>query len=354
MKTTLLIMAAGIGSRFGTGIKQLEPVDASNHIIMDYSIHDAIEAGFNHVVFIIRKDIEKEFKEVIGNRITSICSAHNVTVDYAFQNINDIPGTLPEGRTKPWGTGQAMLAAKKVLDTPFIVINADDYYGKEGFKAVHEYLVNGGKSCMAGFVLKNTLSDNGGVTRGICKMDDQNNLTEVVETKNIVKTADAYEPIHAGKGWKSAIVTWYQKFKESVFFRKLFFLSLVTSLVLFRTLLNRNLWMNPLSDVMGGWGIWETVNGEQKLTTECIENVIMMVPFSSVAMWTFGEKIGNGWKKILWQSGKIAFIFSVSIEMLQLLLRLGTFQLSDIFYNTVGGVLGGLVYYGIVKARKRL
>ena len=109
MKTTLLIMAAGIGSRFGTGIKQLEPVDASNHIIMDYSIHDAIEAGFNHVVFIIRKDIEKEFKEVIGDRIASICSSHNVTVDYAFQDINDIPGTLPEGRTKPWGTGQAVL-----------------------------------------------------------------------------------------------------------------------------------------------------------------------------------------------------------------------------------------------------
>ena len=152
---------------------------ASNHIIMDYSIHDAIEAGFNHVVFIIRKDIEKEFKEVIGERIASICSAHDVTVDYAFQDINDIPGTLPEGRTKPWGTGQAVLAAKKVIKTPFIVINADDYYGKEGFKAVHEYLVNGGKSCMAGFVLKNTLSDNGGVTRGICKMDDQNNLTEV-------------------------------------------------------------------------------------------------------------------------------------------------------------------------------
>lgn len=188
MNTTLLIMAAGIGSRFGTGIKQLEPVDDAGHIIMDYSIHNAIEAGFNHVVFIIRKDIEKEFKEVIGDRIASICSSHNVTVDYAFQDINDIPGTLPEGRTKPWGTGQAVLAAKKVIKTPFIVINADDYYGKEGFKAVHEYLVNGGKSCMAGFVLKNTLSDNGGVTRGICKMDKQNNLTEVVETKNIVKT----------------------------------------------------------------------------------------------------------------------------------------------------------------------
>ena len=193
MKTTLLIMAAGIGSRFGTGIKQLEPVDDAGHIIMDYSIHDAIEAGFNHVVFIIRKDIEKEFKEVIGDRIAFICSSHNVTVDYAFQDINDIPGTLPEGRTKPWGTGQAVLAAKNMIDTPFIVINADDYYGKEGFKAVHEYLVNGGKSCMAGFVLKNTLSDNGGVTRGICKMDDQNNLTEVVETKNIVKTATGAE-----------------------------------------------------------------------------------------------------------------------------------------------------------------
>ena len=193
MNTTLLIMAAGIGSRFGTGIKQLEPVDDAGHIIMDYSIHDAIEAGFNHVVFIIRKDIEKEFKEVIGDRIASICSSHDVTVDYAFQDINDIPGELPEGRTKPWGTGQAVLAAKKVIKTPFIVINADDYYGKEGFKAVHEYLVNGGKSCMAGFVLKNTLSDNGGVTRGICKMDAQNNLTEVVETKNIIKTSDGAE-----------------------------------------------------------------------------------------------------------------------------------------------------------------
>ena len=193
MKTTLLIMAAGIGSRFGTGIKQLEPVDDANHIIMDYSIHDAIEAGFNHVVFIIRKDIEKEFKEVIGDRIAAICSSHSVTVDYAFQDINDIPVELPEGRTKPWGTGQAVLAAKNVIDTPFIVINADDYYGKEGFKAVHEYLVNGGKSCMAGFVLKNTMSDNGGVTRGICKMDENGNLTEVVETKNIVKTADGAE-----------------------------------------------------------------------------------------------------------------------------------------------------------------
>ena len=193
MDTTLLIMAAGIGSRFGGGIKQLEPVDERGHIIMDYSIHDAIEAGFNKVIFIIRKDIEEEFREVIGSRISAICAEHNVTVDYAFQDINDIPGELPAGRTKPWGTGQAVLSAKDLLTTPFIVINADDYYGKEGFKAVHTYLVEGGKSCMAGFVLKNTLSDNGGVTRGICKMDADHNLTEVVETKNIVKTADGAE-----------------------------------------------------------------------------------------------------------------------------------------------------------------
>lgn len=164
----------------------------------------------------------------------------------------------------------------------------------------------------------------------------------------------AYEPTAAGKGWKNAIVTWYQKFKESVFFRRLFLLAFVTSMILFRTLLNRNLWLNPLSDIMGGWGIRETKNGEQILTIECIENVIMMMPFTSIVMWTFEEKIGNGWKEILWQSGKIAFIFSVSIEMLQLLLRLGTFQLSDIFYNTLGGVLGGLLYYVVIKARKCL
>ena len=193
MDTTLLIMAAGIGSRFGGGIKQLEPVDASGHIIMDYSIHDAIEAGFNHVIFVIRRDIEAEFREVIGDRIASVCAAHGVTVDYAFQDLRDIPGQLPEGRTKPWGTGQAVLAAKELIHTPFVIINADDYYGKDGFRKVHDYLAKGGEACMAGFVLKNTLSDNGSVTRGICEMDEQCHLTKVVETKNIVKTADGAE-----------------------------------------------------------------------------------------------------------------------------------------------------------------
>ena len=114
-------------------------------------------------------------------------------MDYAFQDLRDIPGQLPEGRTKPWGTGQAVLAAKELIHTPFVIINADDYYGKDGFRKVHDYLADGGEACMAGFVLKNTLSDNGSVTRGICEMDAQSNLTKVVETKNIIKTADGAE-----------------------------------------------------------------------------------------------------------------------------------------------------------------
>ena len=189
-ETTLVILAAGIGSRFGGGIKQLAPVGPSGEIIMDYSIYDALKAGFNKIVFIICKDIEEDFRRIIGDRISEIAD-----VSYAFQDLSALPDgfSVPDGRTKPWGTGQALLCCKGVIDTPFAVINADDYYGKEGFKAVHEYLVNGGKSCMAGFVLKNTLSDNGGVTRGICKMDEDYNLTEVVETKNIVKTAAGAE-----------------------------------------------------------------------------------------------------------------------------------------------------------------
>ena len=139
MKTTLIIMAAGIGSRFGGGIKQLEKMGPNGEIIMDYSIHDALEAGFNKVVFIIRRDIEKDFKEIIGNRI-----GKQVEVDYVFQDINDIPEgfTVPEGRTKPWGTGQAVLCCKGVVKEPFLVINADDYYGKEAFVKMHDFLVN--------------------------------------------------------------------------------------------------------------------------------------------------------------------------------------------------------------------
>ena len=192
MRTALLIMAAGIGSRFGGGIKQLEPVGMHDEIIMDYSIHDAITAGFNKIIFVIRKDIENDFRERIGDRIEKLCKALSVEVAYAFQDMQDIPDgcSVPEGRSKPWGTGQAVLAARDMIREPFAVINADDYYGKQAFKAIHDYLITKPQAyCMAGFVLKNTLSENGGVTRGICKMQD-GMLTDVVETHNIVKTPD--------------------------------------------------------------------------------------------------------------------------------------------------------------------
>lgn len=195
MKLSLVIMAAGIGSRFGGGIKQLEPVGKNGEIIMDFSIHDAIEAGFNKIVFIIRHDIEEAFKEAIGNRIEKICSGLGVEIEYAFQALEDLPEgvELPAGRTKPWGTGQAVLSCKGKINEPFVVINADDYYGKEAFVKIKEFLEEYDKNspeklCMAGFVLKNTLSDNGGVTRGICRMDDNGYLTAVDETPDIVKT----------------------------------------------------------------------------------------------------------------------------------------------------------------------
>lgn len=200
MKTSLVIMAAGIGSRFGGGIKQLAPVGPNGEIIMDYSIHDAIEAGFNKIIFIIRKDIEKDFRKAIGDRIEGICKKLNVEVAYAFQSLDALPEGIacPEGRTKPWGTGQAVLACKGIINEPFIVINADDYYGKEAFKMIHDFLIHYTPEhptdyCMAGFILKNTLSDNGGVTRGVCDVDDQGYLTNVNETSNIVKTADGAE-----------------------------------------------------------------------------------------------------------------------------------------------------------------
>lgn len=189
MKTTLVIMAAGIGSRFGGGIKQLAPVGPSGEIIMDYSIHDALEAGFDKIVFIIRHDIADDFEEIIGKRIKKVCE-----VEYAYQETDDLPDgfTKPADRTKPWGTGQAILACKDIVKEPFAIINADDYYGKEAFKLVHDFLVEphaGGslKFCMAGFILKNTLSDNGGVTRGVCTVDGDENLVNVTETYNIVK-----------------------------------------------------------------------------------------------------------------------------------------------------------------------
>ena len=189
MKTQLVIMAAGIGSRFGAGIKQLAKVGANGEAIIEYSIYDAIKAGFDEVVFIIRKDIEEEFKNIIGNKISKA-----VSVKYVYQELDKLPQgfTAPSDRTKPWGTAHAIYCAIEQIDSPFAVINADDYYGKEGFKKIHDYLIStklveNGKlnSCMAGFIISNTLSDNGTVTRGVCTLDDNNNIKSVTETYEI-------------------------------------------------------------------------------------------------------------------------------------------------------------------------
>ena len=192
--TALVIMAAGIGSRFGGGIKQLEPVGPNGEIIMDYSIHDAMEAGFNKVIFIIRRDLEKDFKEIIGHRIEKL-----LPVEYAYQELEDLPAgyEVTPGRTKPWGTGQAVLSVKGMVDGPFLVINADDYYGQEGSRRIHDYMAEHMDSqseiydiCMGGFVLSNTLSDNGTVTRGVCQVDENGYLTNVTETYNIQMKED--------------------------------------------------------------------------------------------------------------------------------------------------------------------
>lgn len=207
--TTLVIMAAGIGSRFGTGIKQLAKVGPNDEAIIDYSVYDAVKAGFNKVVFIIRKDIENQFKEVIGNRISKY-----VDVSYAIQSVDDLPKgyTCPQKRTNPWGTGQAVLSAKDFINEPFAVINADDYYGKEAFELIHNYLVsdkidaNDLNLCLAGFMLKNTLSKNGTVTRAICKEKD-GKLTEIKETFEIQQLQNGSIASQNGELDKSAVVS---------------------------------------------------------------------------------------------------------------------------------------------------
>lgn len=200
---TLVIMAAGMGSRFGGGIKQLAPVGPNNEIIMDYSIYDAVKAGFNKVVFIIRKDIEEAFADMIGNRISKY-----VNVSYVYQETDYVPEQFKNiERTKPWGTGHAILCCKGVVNEPFVIINADDYYGFEGFKILYDYLTSEHKSdkldlSMAAFILKNTLSDNGTVTRGICVADENNKVTDIEETFNIIREADGRVMADDGDGRK--------------------------------------------------------------------------------------------------------------------------------------------------------
>ena len=198
MKPTLVVMAAGMGSRYG-GLKQLDAVGPNTETVMDYSIFDAIRAGFAKVVFIIRKDIEEQFKAVIGDRY-----AEKVAVDYAFQELNKIPAgfCVPNNRHKPWGTGHAILCAAAVVREPFVVINADDFYGAESYRLLADFLTKPNNTdscnyCMCGFLLKNTLSENGTVARGICAIT-AGKLTAVAEMTKITPCDGGACNIEAG------------------------------------------------------------------------------------------------------------------------------------------------------------
>ncbi len=202
-KVSLVIMAAGIGSRFKGGIKQLTPVGPNGEVIMDYSIYDAVEAGFDKVVFIIRKELEEVFRETVGDRWAS-----KVEVEYVYQELSDIPEGFEDKlakRSSPWGTGQAILCCKDVVDGPFAVINADDYYGPTAYEVAHIKLTQGKITadkldvCMVGFILANTLSENGAVTRGICKVDEEQKLLDIHETYSIQKCGDIAKGIWHGK-----------------------------------------------------------------------------------------------------------------------------------------------------------
>ena len=184
MDTTLVVMAAGMGSRFG-GLKQIEPVGPNGEVILDFSVFDAVKSGFNKVVFIIRRDIEEDFKEITKQRIEK-----TVDVEYVFQDMDNLPGgvKVPDGRTKPWGTGHAVYCAKDKLTTPFALINADDFYGRSTFETIHDSLVNGYKTCMVGFKLGNTLTENGTVARGVCEVED-GYLKKITEYTSIDKNS---------------------------------------------------------------------------------------------------------------------------------------------------------------------
>ena len=210
MDSTLVFLAAGFGTRFGGGAKQIEPVGPNGEVLMDYAVYDALRAGFDRVVFIIRRDIEKEFRGGIGRRVEKKCD-----VEYVFQELSDLPApfSVPEGRQKPWGTGQTLLACRNVLRGPFCVLNADDYYGAEAFARIHDCIAGGMRGdagmelCMAGYVLGNTLSDNGGVTRGLCRVNGEGMLESICETRGIVKRdgapwvqeGDALRPLDANQ-----------------------------------------------------------------------------------------------------------------------------------------------------------
>jgi len=181
---TLLVMAAGMGNRYG-GLKQMDPMGPSGETLLDYSVYDALGAGFGKVVFIIRREMETAFRSLVEARF-----ARNIQVEYAFQELHNLPDgfTAPEGRTKPWGTTHAVLAAAEIIHEPFAVINADDFYGAESYRTLFAHWQSGtSDAALAGFVLRNTLSEFGSVSRGVCSVNKENYLDQIVERKKIIK-----------------------------------------------------------------------------------------------------------------------------------------------------------------------
>ncbi len=202
MKPTLLVLAAGIGSRYGS-LKQLDRFGPSGETIIDYSIYDAISAGFGKIVFVIRRNIEEEFKEVFYGKFSG-----EIIIDYALQELDIVPEgiTVPEGRVKPWGTGHAVMVAEEKIKEPFAVINADDFYGRQSFQVVHDHLTGFSAdsldACLVGFKLKNTVSEFGYVSRGICEVDERHILRGIVERTHIVKEGDRYYYEEEGKQYE--------------------------------------------------------------------------------------------------------------------------------------------------------
>ena len=189
MKPSLLVLAAGMGSRYG-GNKQLDRVGPNGETIIDYSIYDAARAGFGRIVFVIRRDIEEQFTEQFVKPLKGF-----IEVDYVFQDLDNLPGCIkpPEGRTKPWGTSHAIMVARDIIKEPFGVINSDDYYGVDSFKTLYDFLVSDSDEntfCIIGYKMGNTLSDHGDVNRGVCRVDDKGMLVDIVETRGIVKRPD--------------------------------------------------------------------------------------------------------------------------------------------------------------------
>ena len=235
-KPVLVVMAAGMGSRYG-GLKQIDPVDSQGHIIMDFSIYDAVKAGFEKVIFIIKKENEADFKAAIGDRLSKV-----IEVEYVFQDLNNLPEgfAVPEGRVKPWGTGHAILSCLGTVDAPFAVINADDYYGTHAFQMIYDYLTTHEddekyRYTMVGYVLENTLTENGHVARGVCVTDEEGYLQKIHERTHIEKKDDGATWVTIPEGSTVSMNMW--GFTESI---------LKELQARFANFLNENLEKNPL------------------------------------------------------------------------------------------------------------